>query len=160
VELRDGLDFSIADDVSSSKDKEEEEEGEERCLLIIDDLMIEAGEAKEVSNLFTKGSHHENTSVILILQNLFHQSKGMRTISLNAQYIVLMKNPRDVAQVRYLGQQLCPGKTKFFVDAYKQATSQPHGYLLVDLTQSTSDDKRILSNVLDDNKGYYYVPKK
>ena len=152
VVLREGLDF-----VEGFNNYVEEEE---QTLVVIDDLMTEAGGAKDVSDLFTKGSHHENTSVILVVQNLFHQGKAMRTISLNAQYIVLLKNPRDVAQVRYLGQQLFPGKTRFFVDAYKQATQRPHGYLLVDLTQTTSDEKRVLSDVLPtEGGGYYYVPK-
>ena len=42
-----------------------------------------------------KGSHHRNISVILITQNLFHQANYCRTISLNAKYIVLLKNARN-----------------------------------------------------------------
>jgi hypothetical protein len=137
----------------------EEVDTEETNLVILDDLMAEASDAKEVQDLFTKGSHHKNLSVILVTQNLFHHGRAMRTISLNAQYIILMKNPRDAAQVRYLGQQLFPGKVPFFVDAYKQATRRPHGYLVVDLTQSTSEDKRVLSDILPDEEGYYYQPK-
>ena len=40
------------------------------CLVILDDL-------------FTKGSHHRNITVILITQNLFHQVRYCRDISLN-----------------------------------------------------------------------------
>jgi hypothetical protein len=131
----------------------------EKSLIIIDDLMQEAGNAQDVSNLFTKGSHHRDLSVILIVQNLFHQGKIMRTISLNSHYMVLFKNPRDGGQVRYLGSQLFPGQVKYFVDAYKQATSRPHGYLFLDLTQSRSDRQRVMSDILPDEEGYYYVPK-
>jgi len=38
-------------------------------LVIIDDLMRESS----IIDLFTKGNHHKNLSVILISQNLFHQ---------------------------------------------------------------------------------------
>ena len=48
--------------------------------ITIVDLLSEIGNDKQLTALFTKGSHHRNLSVILILQNLFHQSKEMRTI--------------------------------------------------------------------------------
>ena len=35
-----------------------------------------------IAKLFTKKAHHGNLSVIYIVQNLFHQSKDHRTISL------------------------------------------------------------------------------
>lgn len=148
VELREGLESMY------------QLENLERKLIIIDDLMQEAGNAEDVCNLFTKGSHHRNMSVILIVQNLFHQGKIMRTISLNTHYMILFKNPRDSGQIRFLAGQLFPGKTKFLVDAYKQATSRPHGYLLLDFTQGTSDDRRVLSDVLPGEAGaYFYVPR-
>ena len=121
--------------------------------------MNEAGEDSEVSELFTKGSHHRNLSVVFITQNLFHQGKKMRTISLNAHYFVLFKNPRDAGQIRHLASQLFPGQTKYLIDAYKQATSKPHGYLLLDLTQSTPDNRRVLSDVLPHEEGYFYLPR-
>ena len=128
-------------------------------LLILDDLMDEASGDAEVSELFTKGSHHRNLSVVFITQNLFHQGKKMRTISLNAHYFVLFKNPRDAAQIRHLASQLFPGQTNYLVEAYKQATSRPHGYLLLDLTQSTPDNRRVLSDVLPHEEGYFYLPR-
>jgi hypothetical protein len=131
----------------------------ENNLVILDDLMEVAGNTSEVSELFTKGSHHRNLSVILIVQNLFHQGKMMRTMSLNSHYMVLFKNPRDAGQIRSLATQLFPGQNKFLVDAYKQATNQPHGYLLLDLTQSTADNRRVLSNILPFEEGFYYSPK-
>ena len=130
-----------------------------RNLLILDDMMDEAGNANEVSELFTKGSHHRNLSVVLIVQNMFHQGKKMRTISLNAHYLVLFKNPRDASQIRHLANQLFPGKSKYLVDSYMQATSRPHGYLLLDLTQSTCDKRRVLSDVLPGEDGFFYLPK-
>ena len=57
---------------------------------------------KRIADLFTKGSHHRNLSVIYIVQNIFHQGKEMRIISLNAHYIVLFKSPRDRQQISIL----------------------------------------------------------
>lgn len=51
-------------------------------IIILDDMMREANE--NVVDLFTKGSHHYNLSVIFIMQNIFNQGKGRRDISLNS----------------------------------------------------------------------------
>ena len=74
------------------------------ALVVLDDLMVDATKNKEVSNMFTVGSHHKNMSVVCLLQNLFYQGKENRTMNLNSQYLVLFKNPRDQLQMNYLGK--------------------------------------------------------
>ena len=64
----------------------------QRNLIVLDDLMAQSGKEKRIADLFTRGSHHRNLSVIYIVQNIFHQGKEMRNISLNAHYIVLFKS--------------------------------------------------------------------
>jgi len=66
----------------------------ESCLLILYDMLNDVY-SKEVCELFTRGIHHMNISVILITQNLFHQGRFCRDSSLNAHYIVALKNVRD-----------------------------------------------------------------
>ena len=142
--------------------EEEELQAKTRNLLILDDLMSEASNNKYVEDLFTRGSHHRNTSVVLTVHNLFHQGKVMRTVSLNTHYFVLFKNPRDAGQIRYLGNQMFPGKlggSRFLADAYRQATVHPHSYLLVDATQATPEDFRVLSDIFPDEETYCYHPK-
>ena len=66
-------------------------------LSVIDDQMIEAGKDNRIVNLFKKGSHHRNASVIYIVQNLFHQGKENRSISLKtlkSHNLVFCKTPR------------------------------------------------------------------
>jgi Ni2+-binding GTPase involved in maturation of urease and hydrogenase len=72
----------------------------------LDDQMSETSRDKRIMNLFTKGSHHRNLSVIFLLQNLFYQRKITRTMSLNTQYLVLFKNPRGKLQILTLGKQI------------------------------------------------------
>ena len=114
--------------------------------LIIDDLMSESGGNKEVEDLFTKHSHHKNVSVFVLVQNFFH--KGFRTITLNAHYLFLFKNPRDASQIAFLARQLYPNNTKFLIESYKDATSEPHSFLTLDLKQDTPEDLRVLGNFL------------
>ena len=66
---------------------------------MLDDQMIDASKDKSIVNLFTRGSHHRNLSVIYIVQNLFYQEKDSRSISLNSHYLILFKNPRDKLQI-------------------------------------------------------------
>ena len=127
-------------------------------LIIIDDMMRETD--ANIVDLFTKGCHHRNLSVFFITQNLFHQGRGQRDISLNAHYIVFFKNPRDRAQIRYLARQIYPDNPKFIEEAYVDATRDPHGYLLIDLKQSTPEEMRIRTTVFPDDKvNFVYLPK-
>jgi hypothetical protein len=133
-------------------------DGRYRCLLILDDLMNEANQ--NVCDLFTKLSHHRDVSVVFVTQNLFHRNRFVRTMNLNTHYLVLFKNPRDANQVSVLARQMYPGRSKFVVEAYKDATKNPYGYLLIDLRPETDESYRIRTNIFpDDDRQYAYVPK-
>jgi len=93
----------------------------EPCLVILHDLLNDVY-SKQVCNLFTRGSHHRNISVILISQNLFHQGRFCRDISLNAHYIVALKNVRDKKQFMYLANQVYPEDSIGLYNAYLDAT--------------------------------------
>ncbi len=99
-------------------------------LLILDDSMQSACDNIEVQNVFTKYLHHRNLSCIYIVKNVFIQGKASRTISLNTNYLVLFKNPRDKCQITLLGRQMFPGSTKNFLEAFNNATSLPTGISL------------------------------
>ena len=94
-----------------------------------------------------------------IVQNLFGKNKEQRTISLNSHYLVVFKNPRDASQVTHLAKQMYPGKTKYLQEAFKKATSIPHGYLLIDLRQETPDHLRLRTRVFPDQSQVVYVQK-
>ena len=110
-------------------------------LIILDDLMEDIGKSKEIANLFTKGCHHRNISVILILQNIFHQDRKMKSIRLNAKYTVLFKNPNDALQIRFMGRQMFPKHPDYLQNAYEQATKRQYGYLIIDSSQQTPDNE-------------------
>lgn len=142
VEFRDDTDF----------------EGITDALLIFDDLLSELSGEQRMAKLFTKYSHHRNLSVFFITQNFFH--KGLREITLNAHYIFLFKNRRDLNQVSHLGRQLYPSKLKFFLEAYNDATKDSYSYLLIDLRQETEEKMRLRTNVLPTQTQYVYQPRR
>jgi len=86
-----------------------------RNMLVLDDQMENKTAHKRsddsIVKFFTQGSHHRNLTVVYIVQNLFNQDRSMRTVSLNAHYIVVFKNPRDGMQIQTLAWQMFPGKS-------------------------------------------------
>lgn len=123
-------------------------------LFVIDDLMSEVNTF--VGDLFTKGSHHRNLSVILILQNLFSKGKNNigRTISLNSHYMLLFKNPRDKLSIDCLARQISPQDVGFIHDAYRMATKRPYGYLCLDFKPEQKDNIRYRGRVLPGETEY------
>ena len=109
-------------------------------LIVFDDQMIDASKDKRIVNLFSRGSHHRNLSEIYIVQNLFHQGKGSRSISLNGHYLLLFMNPRDKLQNLTLAKQMYPGQTYFFLNQYEEAPKRPFVCLLIDLKTTTQDN--------------------
>ena len=129
------------------------------CLVVLDDLMQDAYQDKSVSDLFSKMSHHNNVSVILITQNIFHQGRQARDISLNCKYFVLVKNPRDQKQFGVLARQMWPSRWRDVEEVYKDATREPHSYLVIDCAQDTNDCLRLQTDIFaDDHVCTVYVP--
>ena len=60
--------------------------------LIIDDLMEELSNNKELSVLFTREMHHKNITVFFLVQNLYKQGKSMKDVALNCQMLMLFKS--------------------------------------------------------------------
>ena len=117
-----------------------------RKLIVMDDMM-EAMDKKNcgLTDLFTRGCHHWNVSVFHIVQNLFYGN--IRTARINSHYIILLRNPSDKLQAVQLARQLYPGKTLGFLETYKEACSQPFGYLVVDLAPETREELRLRTKI-------------
>lgn len=127
-------------------------------FLIVDDYMGDKTVETQVAEYFTKKSHHQNTSVAYMAQNVFHTSPQHRTISLNSHYMFLGKNPRSADQILRLALQVFPKKHHFLREAYEDATKEPYGYLFLDFKQTTPNERRVRTRVLDDHP-IIYVPR-
>ena len=75
-------------------------------ILVVDDLMEELCNNKELSTLFTREMHHKNVTIFLLLQNLYKEGKSVRDVALNRQLLNLFKSQRDTEQIKVLGRQL------------------------------------------------------
>ena len=148
IEFVHGLDKNLYDSIKPEQDN----------LLVIDDLMKEAGASEILAHLFTRGSHHRNLSVIYIVQKLYDKGKSHRSCSLNSHYIVLFKNPRDNSQADVLGRQMFPSKKNFVSSALEDVSKEERGYLVFDLRPETSDDFRVRSKIFRNEPHVVYKP--
>ena len=131
----------------------------EDTLIVLDDLIFQASDHPEVVKIFTQYRHHKNMSVMMLTQNVFHQGKYSRTISLNSNYMVLFKNPRDKLQMNILAHQIFPSQKTFFLESFEDATRDPYGYLILDLTPSCPERYRVRSGLLPEQWPVIYLPK-
>merc|ERR1712015_164612 len=119
----------------------EENKNSGGTLIIFDDQMQNID--YNLVNIFTIYSHHLKVTCLLLTQSLFLSNKIYRVISLNSNYIVLIKNTRDSSSVSILAKQTHPFRTRFVTDAYLDATRNPYNYLLMDLRQETDEKIRL-----------------
>ncbi len=128
-------------------------DGNQATLLVLDDMMMQLND--DIVNLFVAG-RHDNVSVIFVTHNIFF--KKLRTIALNTQYLVLFKNVRDGSQIQCLARQMFPGKSKYVLEAFQDATSPAFGYILFDFKPNTPDHFRLRTNIFPGEQQYTYVP--
>ena len=132
----------------ASSDKIDEFADGKHNLIILDDLASDVSNSSEAEQLYTRGSHHKNLSVIYINQNLYQQGKCSRNIALNSHYTILFKNPRDVTQITNFGRQM--GISKLLQSAYKDAISIPYNPLVIDLSPHSDEEYKLRSNIFGD----------
>ncbi len=115
------------------------------CLVLFDDTMTEI--TNDFEQVFTNLSHHNNTSVIFVTQNLFYNNNSYRTMSRNTDYLFIMKNARDKQQIAILAKQFCPGNSTYVVQSFTDATRSPFSYILIDFTQNCPDPLRLRAKI-------------
>ena len=129
-------------------------------LLILDDLMKECGKDNSIYDIFTVDSHHKNISVFFLTQNLFPKEKNSRTISLNCNYIIILNNPRDRAQIYHLARQMFPENSQFLLECFNDAVeNREYGYLFLDFTQTTPRSFRVQTGILPNEIRIVYQEK-
>ena len=118
-------------------------------ILFLDDLVSGGGDDKDTLNLFTQYSHHLNVTVFYLYQDMFSKGEYAKTISRNAQYIIVFKNPRDNVALRTLLTEMYPNKKWCPVmDTYNQCAQRPFCYLAIDVHPASRDDTRLVSHLL------------
>ena len=116
-------------------------------VMVLDDLMAEGGQDKQVLDLFTKDSHHRNITVLYLTQDLFPPGKFSKTINRNAHYLIAFKHPQDQTGIRNVLTQAFPTDWRDKMNLFQRVTSRPFGYLMMDLHPASDDRFRFWSHL-------------
>ena len=117
----------------------------EPSLLVIDDLILSTN--KELANLFILGTHHRQISLFFITQNLFPNCPIFRMMSANAHYYVIFHSQRNFRQVHTLARQIYVGEDlKRITNAYKRASKQPRGFIVLSFPPELPDELAVLTD--------------
>ena len=114
-----------------------------KYLLLFDDSCDDIFNSKDFLDISTAG-RHRGLSTIYNRDNLFHQIKLVRDVELQNTHIVRFKSSHGVTQVSTVSAQLGVGSQ--LVEWYRDATSVPHGHLLIDFSPRTDDRLHYCTN--------------
>lgn len=101
-------------------------------VIVVDDCQSEAANSGALLDVFTRGSHHDRQTVVLVVQNLFLGGKNYRTLALNTHVYVLFRSIRDKAQTAIFFRQISPTHWRDLTRIYESATRKPFSYFVVD----------------------------
>ena len=130
----------------------------QNTVFVLDDMILEVKDSKEILELFLSG-RHIGVSVISLSQNMFIAGKYRISMDRNTDYIVLMNNVRGGSQIATLSHQMNPLNPKFLMSAFKDATTEPYGHLLIDTKASGNNLIRYFGNIFNTYFVAIYQPK-
>lgn len=119
-------------------------------LFVIDDLQSEASVDTKIAKLFSRQSHHESISVVLILQDLFHAGKERKSMLRASHYIVLFNNPLDFGVIHHLARRILPNNPKTLVKIAETIFQRSaHSYIMIDGSQTTPFEARFRTDIFN-----------
>ena len=133
IDFIEGLNLQVIDQFKEPK------------LLIIDDLMLDLD--RTLAQHFIAGSSHKNTTTIFMSHSLFLNNELYRLISNNSQYIILMKNKRNVSQVSTLGRQILGPRQDLLQAAYKYI--KPFEFVLLSFHPLVPEELLVTTNYFE-----------
>ena len=126
-------------------------------LLVLDDLMILAAsttkDVENLNNIASRDSHHFNTSVIFVCQNLYYGNGKLRNIRVNSQYHLMFNNRSDSRDV-----EMIASNKKIKLDKFNNIMHDIciYGYLLFDGSPRSCDNTRVRTGILPDDDTIIY----
>ena len=113
--------------------------------LVLDDLMEEGGQDKRVLDLFTKNSHHRNTTVLYLKQDLFPLANSPRRSI--AMPITSWRSKTPGIKRTYEPFYCKPFPTVGVKSCPYSNASRPFGYLMLDVHPVSDDRYRLWSHL-------------
>lgn len=71
--------------------------------------------------------------------------------------IVRFQNPRDNTEIRFLAEQMFPKTRNFIQEAFNEAASKPHAYLVMDMKQTTPDELGFITSMFPSDERNFCI---
>ena len=136
IEFVSGLDLTIVDSFEGPK------------LLCIDDLML--SQSKDLAQHFIAGSHHKQTTTIYVSHSIFLNDENYRLLSNNCQYMLLMRNKRNFAQVNTLARQILGSGYKRMIEAYNYNAKKPFAFVLLSFHPKVPEELLVTTDYFEE----------
>jgi hypothetical protein len=128
-------------------------------LLVLDDLMVLAASNKinleNLDNIASRDSHHTNTSVIFVCQNLNYGNGRLRNCRTNSQYHTIFKSltdTRDMYMIAANKKIPLACMRKIVADVGKKQ----YGYVLFDGSPRSYDNTRVRTGIFEQDETVIY----
>jgi hypothetical protein len=118
-------------------------------LLVCDDVILNNVILDKLMYIFMVAGNNKKITTCLLLQDI-HMNRKMRSISLNAHVFIIFKHMRDSSSINSLFSQMYL-PTAYLKKAYKLATEETRGYLVINLSTNINNLLRVSSNICDKN---------
>ena len=128
-------------------------------LLVLDDLMVLATtnstNLTNLDNIASRDSHHSNTSVIFVCQNLNFGSGKLRNCRVNSQYHIMCKSLTDCRDIEMIAtnKKICQSKLRKVLE---DVGKTQYGYLVFDGCQKSYANARVRTGIFPEDETVIY----
>jgi hypothetical protein len=122
----------------------------QNTLIVVDDSMMEPDILKQVARLSIREIHHTNSHLIVLVQRLYVCNPHYRVLMDQLTHVILFKLTKGFLTLsRFITDVFPTQHREYFWDAYKQATTKPYGYLMIDLSGESPLEECLYSKICD-----------
>ena len=129
-------------------------------LLVLDDLMVLAASntknVENLNNIVSRDSHHTNTSVIFVCQNLNFGNGKLRNARVNSQYHVIFNNLSDHRDIETIASNKKIKLAKIHNILKDVSKRNRYGYVLFDGSPRSHGNTRVRTGILPADKTIIY----
>ena len=129
-------------------------------LLVLDDLMVVAASnsknVENLNNIVSRDSHHTNTSVIFVCQNLNFGNGKLRNARVNSQYHIMFNNLSDHRDIEMIATNKKIKLDKIHNVLNDVTKKSRYGYVLFDGSPRSYGNTRVRTGMLPQDKTIVY----
>jgi hypothetical protein len=117
-------------------------------LVIIDDFQEQLSKNSDAIALSSKIAHHNNCTLIYLLQSMYTERSVTRSLFLNSQYIIILGCQRSVGQIKNFLMRMFPNNWSKVLKGFESMVQESFSHVLFDMHPRTEYKNMIRSGLL------------